>query len=51
VTAKGLFGKPASVEVVSPGSVYKYVEIISENIEDDVINKLIIKFKIEKTMD
>jgi len=48
VTAKGLFGKPASVEVVSPGIVYKYVEIISENIEDDVINKLIIKFKIEK---
>ncbi|MBN4049146.1 PGF-pre-PGF domain-containing protein [archaeon AH-315-M20] len=48
VIAKRLDEKPASVKVESPGIVYNYIEIISENIKDEVINKLIIRFKVEK---
>ncbi len=49
ITIQELFDRPAEIAVAAPGTIYRYLEIIEENITDNDISAATITFKVEKT--
>ena len=49
ITVRELVDKPAEIAIAAPGAIYRYLEIIEENITDNDISSVTITFKVEKT--
>jgi len=48
ITIRELVDRPAEIAIAAPGVIYRYLEIIKENIADDDISSVTITFKVEK---
>ena len=49
VTVRELIDRPAEVAISAPGAIYRYLEIIKENIADNDISEVTITFRVEKS--
>ncbi len=49
ITVQEFTDKPAEIAIGAPGATYKYLEIVTENLSEDDISSVTIKFKIEKS--
>jgi PGF-pre-PGF domain-containing protein len=49
ITVQQLTGRPAEIAIGPPGTVYKYLNIVAENVIDAQIGSVVISFKVEKS--
>ena len=49
ITVQELVDRPGEIAIVAPGAIYRYLEIIEENITDNDIGSVTITFKVEKS--
>ncbi len=49
IIVRELVDRPAEIAIAAPGAIYRYLEIIEENITDNDISSVTITFKVEKT--
>jgi len=49
ITIRELVDRPAEIAIIAPGAIYRYLEIIEENITDNDIGSVTITFKVEKS--
>jgi PGF-pre-PGF domain-containing protein len=48
ITVQELVDRPGEIAIAAPGAIYRYLEIIKENITDNDIGSVTITFKVEK---
>jgi len=49
IIVRELVDRPAEIAISAPGTIYRYLEIIEDNITDNDISSVTITFKVEKT--
>jgi len=49
ITVQELVDRPGEIAIAAPGAIYRYLEIIEENITDNDIGSVTITFKVEKS--
>jgi len=49
ITVQELVDRPGEIAIAAPGAIYRYLEIIKENITDNDISSVTITFKVEKS--
>jgi PGF-pre-PGF domain-containing protein len=48
ITVQELVDMPAEIAIAAPGAIYRYLEIVKENITDNDISSVTITFRVEK---
>jgi PGF-pre-PGF domain-containing protein len=48
ITVQELVDRPGEIAIAAPGAIYRYLEIVKENITDNDIGSVTITFKVEK---
>ena len=49
IIVRELVDRPAEIAIAAPGTIYRYLEIIEDNITENDISSVTITFKVEKT--
>jgi PGF-pre-PGF domain-containing protein len=48
ITVRELVDRPGEIAIAAPGAIYRYLEVVKENITDNDIGSVTITFKVEK---
>jgi PGF-pre-PGF domain-containing protein len=49
ITVRELVDRPGEIAIAAPGAIYRYLEVVKENITDNDIGSVTITFKVEKS--